>query len=503
MTADSNNTGTHPNPASHAVDELIQLGASELLVLLRSGAVSPVELLDALEQRIAEVNPIVNAIPTQCFDRARKQAKALMKLPVDQRGVLCGLPVAIKDLEPVEGVRSTWGSPIFSDFIPTGSDCMVEQIERSGGVIYAKTNTPEFGAGANTFNDVFGKTLNPFDTRKSCAGSSGGSAVALATGMAWLATGSDLGGSLRNPASFCSVTGFRPSPGRIAHGPASAGAYPDDLGGIPDQVFGVVGPMARNVSDLALLMDAMSGHHPANLLSYPSPADECRDALLRPTKPLRIAYSPDFGITPVDPEVKRITEAAARQFEALGCTVELAHPDFTDVQDIFQVNRAMSFYVSQKQLLANQRDLLKPEVIWNIEKAREVSMDDIERVENARARYLKRAVTFFEHYDLLLSPATIVPPYPIDQRYVESCEGVTFSNYIEWCTIAYAITITGFPAMSLPAGFTDTGLPVGLQMVTGPRSEADLLHAALQLEQLLGLRHRVPMTPVAYADSAT
>ncbi len=492
MTTSDSDTGQSQKDTG---GELIQLGASELLILLKSGAVSPLELLDALEQRIESVNPMVNAISTQCFDRARASAAELMKKPLDQRGVLCGLPIAIKDLEPVEGVRSTWGSPIYSDFVPTGSDCMVEQIEKNGGVVYAKTNTPEFGAGANTFNDVFGKTLNPFDTTKSCAGSSGGSAVALATGMAWLATGSDLGGSLRNPASFCSVTGFRPSPGRIPHGPASDGAYPKDLGGIPDQVFGVVGPMARNVSDLALLLDAMSGHHPASFLSYPSPANECREALLRPARPLRVAYSPDFGITPVDPEIARITEAAARQFESLGYEVELAHPDFSDVQDIFQVNRAMSFYVSQKQLLENQRDLLKPEVIWNIEKAREVSMDDIERVDNARARYLKRATRFFEHYDLLLSPATIVPPYPIDQRFVESCEGVTFTNYIEWCTIAYAITITGFPAMSLPAGFTESGLPVGLQMVTGPRSEADLLQAALQLEQLLGLRHHVPMTP--------
>lgn len=491
---------SQPSEPGH---ELIELSASELVVLLRSGAISPLELLDALEHRIDAVNPIVNAIPTQCFERARKQARELMDRPVEERGILCGLPVAIKDLEPVEGVRSTWGSPIYSDFVPSGSDCMVEQIEKNGGIVYAKTNTPEFGAGANTFNDVFGKTLNPFDTTKSCAGSSGGSAVALATGMAWLATGSDLGGSLRNPASFCSVTGFRPSPGRIPQGPARDGAYPPDLGGIPDQVFGVVGPMARNVSDLALLLDAMSGHHHANFLSYPSPPDECRQALLRPARPLKIAYSKDFGITPVDPEVARITEAAARQFESLGHEVTLAHPDFSEVQDIFQINRAMSFYVSQKQLLQNKRELLKPEVIWNIEKAREVSMDDIERVDNARARYFKRANDFFQHYDLLLSPATIVPPYPIDDRYVASCEGVEFSNYIEWCTIAYAITITGFPAMSLPAGFTQTGLPVGLQMVTGPRSEAELLHAALQLEQLLGLKHHVPMMPVPASNWST
>ncbi len=475
---------------------LINHTASNLIDELRSGAVTPLDLLDALESRIAEIDPQVNALPTLCFERARNNAQALMKQAPAERGVLCGLPVAIKDLEPVAGVRTTWGSPIFEDFVPQASDCMVDVLESNGAIVYAKTNTPEFGAGANTFNEVFGQTLNPWNTAMSCAGSSGGSAVALATGMAWLATGSDLGGSLRNPASFCSIVGFRPSHGRIARGAAGPGAYPDTLGGMSYSPFGVVGPMARNVPDLALLFDAMIGHHPGDPLSMPRDAKNFKEAVDSGWVPKRVAFSPDFGITPVDPEVAKITEQTARIFEQLGATVEYAHPDFSDVQDIFQTNRAIGFYVGNKQLLEHKRDMLKPEVIWNIEKAREISMDDIARVENLLSAYIKRATEFFNEYDLLLSPATIVPPYPVEQRYVENCNGIEFSNYIEWLTIAYAITVTGFPAISLPAGFTNNGLPVGLQMCAGPRAEWELLSAASQLEQKLQLQPAVPIDPI-------
>ncbi len=474
---------------------LIDATATDLKKLLQQKSITPLDLLDALESRVAQVDPIVNAMPTLCFERARDHARSVAaKSPQDQ-GVLCGIPVAIKDLEPVAGVRSTWGSPIYADFVPSASDCLVDMVEQSDGVVYAKTNTPEFGAGANTFNEVFGATVNPWDTTKSCAGSSGGSAVALATGMAWLASGSDLGGSLRNPASFCSVVGFRPSPGRVAHGPSRPGAYPPDLGGMPNDPFGVAGPMARNVKDLALLLDAMVGFHPADAISLPKEATSYVDAVASRALPRRVAFSPDLGVTPVDPEVAKICETAAQRFESLGCVVEQAHPDLSGVQDIFQTNRAISFYVGKQQLLQNHRDKLKPEVIWNIEKAREISMDDLARVELERAKYLTRATQFFENYDLLLSPATIVPPYPIEQRYVESCGDVTFDNYIAWCTIAYAITVTGFPAMSVPAGFTADGLPVGLQLVGRARGEAALLSAANLFEEAGELRFQTPIDP--------
>ena len=418
-----------------------------------------------------------------------------MQKPLEERGVLAGLPIAIKDLTPVEGVKSTWGSPVYKDFVPTRSDCLVENVEKEGGIVYAKSNTPEFGAGANTFNEVFGATLNPWDTSKSCAGSSGGSAVALATGQAWIASGSDLGGSLRNPASFCSVVGLRPSPGRVAFGAAGEGAFPSDLFGIPGQPFSVSGPMARNVPDVALLLDAMVGHHPRDPISLPRTETRYLDAVKSRTKPKKVAFSRDLGVTPVDQEVAEICEKAAKRFEQLGCIVEEAHPDFSDVQDIFQTWRAMSFYVGKKALLDTNKDLLKPEVVWNIERAAEITVDDFARVELARARYLNRAVTFFEEYDLLLSPATVVPPYPVEQRFVAELGDHKFSNYVEWLSIAYAITITGHPALSVPAGFTKDGLPVGLQIVGGPRGEANLLSAANLYEEISDLKNLVPIIP--------
>jgi amidase len=475
--------------------DLIKMTAGEVVSLLKKNVVSPIELLDALEQRINEVDKEVNSLPTLCFTRARSEADKLMQKPIEDRGILAGLPIAIKDLAPVKDVRSTWGSLIYKDFVPKRSDCLVENVETEGAIVYAKSNTPEFGAGANTFNEVFGATLNPWDTTKSCAGSSGGSAVALATGQAWIASGSDLGGSLRNPASFCSVVGLRPSPGRVAYGATGEGAFPADLFGIPGQPFSVAGPMARNVSDVALLLDAMVGHHPRDPISLPRTTTSYIDAVKSRTKPKKVAFSRDLGVTPVDPAVADICEKAAKRFEQLGCIVEEAHPDFSDVQDIFQTWRAMSFYVGKKSLLDTNKDLLKPEVVWNIEQAAEITVDDFARVELARARYLDRAVTFFEEYDLLLSPATIVPPYPVEQRFVAELGEHKFSNYVEWLSIAYAITITGHPALSVPAGFTKDGLPVGLQIVGGPRGEANLLSAANLYEEISDLKNLVPIIP--------
>ncbi|MDG1887446.1 MAG: amidase family protein [Alphaproteobacteria bacterium] len=475
--------------------DLIKMTAGEVVSLLKKNVVSPMELLDALEQRINEVDKEVNSLPTLCFTRARSEADKLMQKPIEDRGILAGLPIAIKDLAPVKDVRSTWGSLIYKDFVPKRSDCLVENVETEGAIVYAKSNTPEFGAGANTFNEVFGATLNPWDTTKSCAGSSGGSAVALATGQAWIASGSDLGGSLRNPASFCSVVGLRPSPGRVAYGATGEGAFPADLFGIPGQPFSVAGPMARNVSDVALLLDAMVGHHPRDPISLPRTTTSYIDAVKSRTKPKKVAFSRDLGVTPVDPAVADICEKAAKRFEQLGCIVEEAHPDFSDVQDIFQTWRAMSFYVGKKSLLDTNKDLLKPEVVWNIEQAAEITVDDFARVELARARYLDRAVTFFEEYDLLLSPATIVPPYPVEQRFVAELGEHKFSNYVEWLSIAYAITITGHPALSVPAGFTKDGLPVGLQIVGGPRGEANLLSAANLYEEISDLKNLVPIIP--------
>ncbi len=465
--------------------ELVRASACAIVDKLNSGEVTPLDLLDVLERRIAEVDGKVNALPTLCFDRARAAAKTLMQKPAGERGLLAGMPVPIKDLTNVGGVRTTQGSPIYRDNIPARSDVLVEHLENNGGVIYAKSNTPEFGAGANTFNEVFGATRNPWDPSRSAAGSSGGAAVALATGMAWLAHGSDMGGSLRNPASFCGVAGMRPSIGRVAHTPIAK----------IDRNLTVQGPMARNVEDLALLLDAMSGEHPADPLSLPALPISFLAAARSSKPPRRVAYSPDLGITPVDPEVAAITRKAALRFEDAGAIVEQAHPDLREAHECFHVLRAFDFVVSKAALLRTKRELLKPEVIWNIEEGLKLTIEQLERAEAQRVAMTARTLEFFETYDLLLAPATIVAPFPIENRYVSECAGHKFDNYVAWLAIVYAITLVCCPALSLPCGFTASGLPVGLQMVAAPRGEAQLLGGAKLLEDILGIRGTTPIDP--------
>src|SRR5271169_4434414 len=466
---------------------LIRSTACAIVDRLNSGEITPLDLLDVLERRIAEVDAKVNALPTLCFDRARTQAKALMQKPLGSRGLLAGLPLPIKDLTNVAGVKTTQGSPIYKDSVAASSDILVEHLEGQGAVIYAKSNTPEFGAGANTFNEVFGATRNPWDLSRSAAGSSGGAAVALASGTAWLAHGTDMGGSLRNPASFCGVVGMRPSIGRVAHSPAFK----------IDRTLGVQGPMARNVEDLALLLDAMSGEHPADPLSLPALPTSFLSAARSGTKPKRVAYSPDLGITPVDPEVAAITRKAAERLAGAGVIVEEAHPDLREAHECFHVLRAFDFAVTKAELLRTKRDLLKPEVIWNIEQGLKLSVEQIARAEAQRVAMTARTLKFFETYDLLLAPATIVPPFPIENRYVAECAGRKFDNYVEWLGIVYAITLVCCPALSLPCGFTASGLPVGLQMIAPNRGEAQLVAGARVLEDILGMRGTTPIDPRA------
>ena len=333
-------------------------------------------------------------------------------------------------------------------------------------------------------NEVFPPTRNPWDTRLSAAGSSGGAAAALASGTAWLAQGSDMGGSLRNPASFCGVVGLRPSPGRVAAGPSET----------PFQVLSVNGPMARNVRDCALLLDAMTGPHPGDPLSLPKPEIPFLAALDRLPPPRRVAFSRDLGLTPVAPEVADLCEAAARVFEGAGVAVEEAHPDLGEAHEVFQVLRALDFATDLGPLLAEHRAHIKPEIVWNVEKGLALEAEQIAAAERTRGRLYHRAAAFFETYDLLLTPATIVPPFPVEERYVTACDGHAFESYIDWLAIAYAVTLTSCPAISIPCGFTrESHLPVGLQIVGPPRGEAPLLAGALLMEQLLGLG---PITPI-------
>ncbi len=466
------------------MSDLIRMTAVDVVDGLKRGTISPLDCLDALEARVAEVDGAVNALPTRCFDRARKNAASLMEKPVDERGILAGLPVPIKDLVDVAGVRSTQCTPIYRDRIAETSDIVVTHLEGNGGVVYAMSNAPEFGAGANTFNDVFGATLNPWNTRLSAAGSSGGAAVALATGTAWVAQGSDTGGSLRNPASFCGVVGMRPSPGRVAMTVYSK----------IDSTLAVEGPMARNVEDLALLFDAMVGEEPGDPISLPHDGTSYRGAACSGWKPKRVAISRDLGIPPVDREVGDIVMAAARRFAEAGVIVEEAHPDLHETRECAQTLRALS-YSNMKPLLDNHRDLLKPEVIWNIEKGLKLTGDEIARAEAQRGAMFTRMRQFFETYDLLVCPTTIVPPFPIEQRYVAECEGVKFDSYVDWLMIVHAITLCACPAISIPCGFTASGLPVGMQIVAPCRGEARLLAGAKLMEDILGLGAITPIDP--------
>ncbi|MFL3648877.1 MAG: amidase [Oceanospirillaceae bacterium] len=455
---------------------LIARSALQLVVALRCEQVSPHELLDALEQQINLVDGAINALPTLCFKRARKHADALMQKPVSQRGLLCGLPVAIKDLNQVAGVIISMGSPIFKDRVAINSDYMVEQIEQQGGIIYAISNSPEFGAGGNTFNDVYGFTRNPKDLAMTVAGSSGGAAAALASGSAWLAQGSDNAGSLRSPAGYCGIVGMRPSIGRVANGPSAT----------PYDSMAVNGPMARNVEDVALFLDAMSEEDSRDPFSLPKPKIGFLTTAQMRKRPLKVAFSPDLGITPVDPEIASICEQAAMKFKAMGAQVDFVSPDFTGVHSSYQTLRAHSFAMALGGLYKDNPSSFKAEIVENIERGLNLTAAEIAQAELTRGVLRARMGVFFEDYDLLLCPTSIVPPFPVEQRYVDSCNGVEFSTYIDWLAIVYAITLVSLPALSLPCGYTESGMPVGLQMICRHRGDADLLSYALSLQDQFG-----------------
>jgi amidase len=471
------------------MDDLYRLSAREAVELLRTGKVSPLEMVDAAVARIEATDGVLNALPTLSIERARDHAKQIGKNRTAERdrpGWLGGLPIAVKDLNDVAGVRTTYGSPLFADHVPENSDVMVETLEANGAIVIGKSNTPEFGHGANTFNEVFGETLNPWNTAMTCGGSSGGSAVAVASGQTWLATGSDLGCSLRTPAAFCSIVGLRPSPGRVARSPAR----------LPFDNLWVQGPMARNVGDVALMLDAMAGEHPDDPISLTAPLQPFVNAIDNPRTPKRIAYSPDLGgIVPVAREVAEICAAAAERFSELGATVEETCPDLRDARDIFHVLRANQFVGDLGEIISGNRDKVREEVVWNLEQGTKLSVGELAEAERKRGALYARAAEFFTTYDLLVTPAAIVAPFDVKIRAINEVEGHKFENYFDWYTISYAITATSLPAMSVPCGFTQAGLPVGLQFVGPPRGEAPLLAAATLFEGLMGISHTLPIDP--------
>tara|TARA_A100001037_G_scaffold279449_1_gene281295 strand:- start:3039 stop:4463 length:1425 start_codon:yes stop_codon:yes gene_type:complete len=471
------------------MNDLIALTAQEAIQKLKLREVSPLEMIDAAVERINETNDAVNSLPTLAIERAKAHAKTLMQSRISDDippGYLYGLPIAVKDLKDVKGVLSTKGSPIFANHIPSKSDYLVENIEAKGGIILAKSNTPEFGAGANTFNEVFGKTRNPWDTRKTCGGSSGGAAVSLATGQVWLATGSDLGGSLRIPASFCSVVGLRPTPGRVPHGPKD----------LPFASLSVEGPMGRTVGDVALFLDTQAGKSLIDPISFAAPNTPYVQAIEKPTAPAKIGYSHDLGIAPVDQEVRDICARSMQIFEKAGSAIFEAHPNLDDAEDIFQTLRAAQFAASYKKHLDENRELLKPEVIWNIEKGLELSIEDINNAELARGALYLRTLDFFSSYDLLACPAVVVPPFDVEQRYVTEAGGKEFNTYVSWLVMSFALTLTACPSISVPCGFTSEGLPVGLQLMAPRGDEALLLSVASFFEQASGSISSKPIDPI-------
>ena len=458
-------------------DDLTSLSARAAVAALRAGELEPRELVEAALHGIEERDGPLNALPTLCAERALARIAA-----ADRRSALAGLPIAVKDLTDVAGVRTTYGSPIYADHVPERSDILVERLEERGAVVLAKSNTPEFGAGAATFNEVFPTTRNPWDTSRTCGGSSGGSAVALASRQIWLATGSDLGGSLRTPASFCSVVGLRPSPGRVARGPAE----------LPFDTLSVEGPMACDVADCALMLDAMSGSHPEDPLALAAPPEPYLSAALSPELPARIAWSDDLGITPVEPEVRAVCRAAVERLAAAGVTVAEAHPDLGTAPDAFHALRAAGFVAALGPLYETDRDRLKPEIVWNVELGLSQPPSQVVWAERERGRIFHEAASFLREHAILACPAACVAPFPTEERWVAAVDGVRFDNYVEWLRITFALTLTACPVIAVPCGFTAAGLPVGLQLAAAHGEEAALLRAAAAIEAVLGVAGSEP-----------
>lgn len=469
-------------------DEICLLPATELAARVRSRDLGCVELMEAHLRRIERINPQVNAIvtlvPEQAMAAARAcdEALAAGSAPPPERAPLFGLPVAHKDLVETRGIRTTYGSPIYADYVPDFDAPIVQRLRAAGAITVGKTNTPEFGAGSQTFNPIFGATRNPYDLTKTCGGSSGGAAVALACGLVPLADGSDVGGSLRNPAGFCNVVGFRTTPGRV----------PDWPSRWPYMPLSVDGPMARTVGDVALMLSAIAGPDARAPLSLGEPGHSFARIPERELRGLRVAWSPDLGGLPVDERVAAAFAGQRGTFEALGCAVEEATPDLSGAEEIFTTLRALAYELGHGEHLDRHRDKLKDTVIWNVEQGRRLTGPQVARAMRLHGALHERIHAFFTRYDALVLPVSQVPPFPVEQPYITEINGVKLGNYLEWMRSCYWISVTGCPAIAVPAGFTPEGLPVGLQIVGPPRGELDLLGLALAYEAATGLWRRHP-----------
>jgi amidase len=428
--------------------------------------------------QIERVNPRVNAIVTLLADRAMESASAADEALArgEDVGPLHGLPIAHKDLQPTKGIRTTFGSPIYRDYVPADDSLLVERLRIAGAITIGKTNTPEFGAGSQTFNPVFGSTLNPYDLTKTCGGSSGGAAVALACGMLPIADGSDMGGSLRNPASFCNVVGLRPSAGRVPVWPAAT-AW---------STLSVDGPMARSVADVALLLGAIAGPDRRSPIALRDPGAAFSAPLGRDFKGVRVAWWRNLGGLPVDPRVRHAVNTQRRVFESLGCNVGDAEPDFADFDEVFKTLRAMAFLTGVADRVGPHRDQVKETILWEIDRAERLTPGEIARAETKRTELYHRMRQFMDGYEFFVLPVTQVPPFDVTQPYVTEIDGVRMETYIDWMKSCYFISIVGNPAISVPCAFTPEGLPVGLQIVARHQDDWGLLQMAHAFEQAAG-----------------
>ena len=408
-------------------------------------------------------------------DRARDGASEADRTPYDERGPLHGLPWAFKDTHDVAGWLTTYGSPLLADNVPVRDELIVERIRRAGAVTIGKTNVPEFAAGSHTFNKVFGTTFNPVDPTRSAGGSSGGAACALAAGMVPLAEGSDMGGSLRNPASFCGVVGLRPSRGRVP-------AWPSDN---QWEALGISGPMARNVDDLALLLSVIAGPDPRVPLALGDPGAAFAPPVTGSLLGLRVAVSTDLGgLIEVDAEVAAVVEANAATLAAAGARVEAAHPDLALGEDTFRTLRAWSFQAGFRDMLEEHPEGFKTSLADNIRAGEGLTGADVARAYRQLTALAETARLFFEAYDVLLLPTSQVPPFPADQEYPADINGKPMATYLDWMRSAYLITVTGCPAVSVPGGRTRDGLPVGVQLVAPHGADRRLLEVAAAVEAL-------------------
>jgi len=449
--------------------------AKEIVKQIKNRQISVKEVMTAHLEQIEQINPKVNAIVTLSPDIAIKSAEMADKMLLrnESIGPLFGLPIAHKDLVETRGIRTTYGSPIFKDFIPTRDALIVERLKKAGAITIGKTNTPEFGAGSHTFNEVFGVTRNPYDTNKTCGGSSGGAAVALACGMIPIADGSDMGGSLRNPASFCNVVGFRPSPGRVPEWPKRTGWF----------TISVLGPMARTVEDTALMLSAISGPDTRSPISIKESGNIFAHSLKRDFKGVRVAWSNDFGKLPVDPKVSSVINSQRSTFESIGLKIEETEPDFKDADSVFKILRAWSYELAHGNKLKKNKDKIKDTVIWNIQAGKKLTGPEIGLAEEKRTELYHRIRKFMEKFEFMIFPVSQVAPFNINNEYIKEINGIKMDTYIDWMKSSYYISVIGLPAISVPCGFTEEGLPVGVQIVGRHHDDWGVLQLAYAFQE--------------------